>query len=425
MKINEFIKQAKDRTKFMLRAFRYRNYRLFFIGQGVSLIGTWMQQMAGAWLVYRLTNYSPFMLGLVSFAAMIPNLLITPFGGVIADRFDRRKIMYFTQTSMMIFAFIFAFIVYTDRATIEIIFLLTLFSGIMNAIDAPTRHSFIFEIVTEKEDLINAIALNSAMFNGARLIGPAIAGLVIAAFGEQMCFLINGISFLSVLVALFLMKLKKRKIVSESNNFFRNLKEGFAYSYNHPTIKSILLLITTISLFGMSYNTIMPVYVKDVLGGGPKLLGFIMGAVGLGAVVGALFIASRRHFQTLVRIISIAGVIFGAGLFLVSFSRSELLSLALMFVVGFGMVSQISVGNTILQTLVEDRMRGRVMSLYNLAFLGVAPIGNLMIGYLAKKEVIGVTNTLALSGGICIIISLCFLLQIKEFKAQLAETKGI
>lgn len=424
MKINEILKESSSRARHTLRAFRYPNYRLFFAGQGLSLIGTWMQQMAGSWLVYRMTN-SPLMLGLVSFFALIPNLVITPFGGVIADRFDRRKVMYFTQTSLMVFAFILAFLVYTDRATINLIILLTFLSGVMNAIDAPTRHSFIFEIVSEKEDLVNAIALNSAMFNGARLIGPAIAGFVIAAYGEQMCFFINGISFLSVIIALFMMKIEKRKIMPESNNFLQNLKEGFRYSYNHPTIKSILLLVTIISLFGMSYNTIMPVYVKETLNGGPQLLGLIMGAVGLGAVVGALFIASRRHFNTLVGIISIAGVIFGGGLFLVSFSRIEHLSLALMFIVGFGMVSQVSVGNTILQMMVDDRMRGRVMSLYNLAFLGVAPLGNLITGYLAKKEVLGVTNTLALSGGICMVISLCFLLQIKEFKAKIEERKGI
>ncbi|MDD3803015.1 MAG: MFS transporter [bacterium] len=424
MKRDKLFSSAKERLTHTLRAFRYRNYRLFFFGQGVSLIGTWMQQIAGAWLVYRLTD-SPFMLGLVSFASLIPNLFITPFGGVIADRFDRRKIMYITQTSLMVFALMLAFLVYTDRATIELIFLLTLLAGIMNAVDAPTRHSFIFEIVTEKEDLVNAIALNSAMFNGARLIGPAVAGLIIASFGEQMCFLLNGISFLSVLIALFMMKIEKRKIETNSNNFFFNFKEGFKYSYNHRAIKSILILVTVISVFGMSYNTLLPVYVKETLGSGPKMLGFMMGSIGFGAFSGAIFIASRKHFKTLVKLISIAGSIFGTGLVLLSLSRVPALSLSLMFLVGFGMVSQVSVGNTILQTIVDDRMRGRVMSFYNLAFLGMAPIGNLLMGYLAKKEILGVTSTLLLSGGICIVISLTFLLQIKNFKAKLEEQDGI
>ncbi|MGE3063291.1 MAG: MFS transporter [bacterium] len=422
--MNNLISDSRERLRHTLRAFRYRNYRLFFFGQGVSLIGTWMQSIAGSWLVYRLTD-SPFMLGLVSFAAQIPNLFVTPFGGVIADKFDRRKIMYLTQTSLMIFAFILAFLVYTDRATIELIFLLTLLSGIMNAIDAPTRHSFIFEIVTDKEDLVNAIALNSAMFNGARLIGPAVAGLIIASFGEQMCFLINGISFLSVLVALFAMKLQKRVIEKGTNNFFTNFKDGFKYSFNQPAIKSILLLVTVISVFGMSYNTLLPVYVKEILNSGPKMLGFMMGSIGFGAFTGAIFIASRKHFTTLVKLISIAGSIFGMGLALLSFSRIPALSLALMFLIGFGMVSQVSVCNTILQKIVDDRMRGRVMSFYNLAFLGMAPLGNLLMGYLAKKEILGVTNTLLLIGGICISISLIFLIQIKKFKAKLEGQNGI
>jgi len=418
MKFNNIVRKIKEKFSFMLRSFKYRNYRLFFIGQGVSLIGTWMQQIAGAWLVYRLTG-SPFMLGLASFASLIPNLFITPLGGVIADRFDRRKILYFTQTFMMIFAFILAFFVYTDRATIYLIFLLIFLSGIMNAIDAPTRHSFIFEIITKKEDIVNAIALNSAMFNGARLIGPAIAGVIIGFAGEQMCFLINGISFFSVLIAIFMMKIPKRIIQLDSNDFMRNLKDGFKYSFNHPTIKSILFLVTTISVFGMSYNTLLPVYVKETLHSGPQMLGFMMGSIGLGALTGALFIASRKHLKTLIELLSIAGAIFGTGIALVSFSKIPYLSIVLMFIVGFGMVSQVSVANTILQTIVEDRMRGRVMSFYNLSFLGMAPIGNLLMGYLAKNEMLGVSNTLLLSGGICITISIIFLVQIKNIKTNI------
>lgn len=389
----------------ILRAFRYRNYRLFFAGQAVSLIGTWMQVIAVSWMVYRLTN-SAFLLGIVAFAGQIPIFILTPFAGVLADHFNRRRMLIITQTLAMLQAFILAFLALRGNVSVWQVVGLTMFLGLVNAFDVPIRQSFVVDMVEDKKDLGNAIALNSLMFNGARLVGPSVAGILIAVVDEGVCFLINAISFLAVIFALSAMRVKPKAEGGKTNHVLQGLKEGFVYTFNFKPMRDILLLTTLISVMGMSYVIIMPVFAKDILGGGAHTLGFLMGAAGLGALGGAIYLASRKGVEGLERIISIATIIFGLGLIAFSFSTSLWLSLILILFAGFVVMVQTVASNTVLQSLTHDDKRGRVMSFYAVAFMGMAPFGSLLAGSLASK--IGAPNALLISGFCCILGAVFF-----------------
>jgi MFS family permease len=399
--------RPKDQKGLQLifRALHRRNYRLFFGGQGISLIGTWMQQIAMSWLVYRMTH-SAFLLGVVGFLGQIPAFLVSPFAGVLIDRWNRHHILLGTQSLAMIQAFILALLTLKGTIAIWHIITLALFLGFVNAFDMPTRQAFVVELVETGEDLGNAIALNSFMFNGARLLGPSIGGLLIALLGEGICFLLNAISFIAVIAALLAMKMTKRQIRSKSSHVLEGMKEGLTYAFGFPPIRSLLLLQGLVSLTGMPYTVLMPVFAKNILHGGPHTLGFLLGASGVGALVGAIYLASRKSILGLGRVIIIALNIFGIGLIAFSISRILSLSLLLLAFTGFGMMVQMASSNTVLQTIVEEDKRGRVMSFYTMAFMGMVPFGSLLAGSLASK--IGAPGTIMISGVACILGSILF-----------------
>lgn len=381
----------------MLRALRNRNYRLFFGGQGVSLIGTWMQSIALNWLVYRLTG-SALLLGAVAFAGQIPVLLLAPLAGVLADRWDLRRLLVLTQSLALFQAAVLALLTLTNLVAVWQIMVLSAFIGVVNAFDMPARQAFVVEMVERTEDLGNAIALNSFLMNGARLIGPSLAGLLIAAVGEGVCFLINALSYVAVIVSLLIMVVPARAAKHQGASLVRGLRDGFSYAFGFAPIRTVLLLLAVSSLMGMSYSTIMPLFAAEILGGGPRTLGFLLGATGLGAVVGALYLASRATVIGLGRIISFGAGLFGLGLIAVAASATLWVTLPLMFFVGLGLMLQIASSNTLIQTIVDDDKRGRVMSIYAMAFLGMTPFGSLMAGSLA--HVLGASSTLMI-GGVC------------------------
>ena len=389
----------------ILRAFRYRNYRLFFAGQFVSLTGTWVQTIAVSWLTYRLTN-SAFLLGLVAFAGQIPIFILTPFGGVLADNFSRRRLLVITQTFAMLQAVLLAVLSLRGVVTVWHLVVLNIFLGIVNAFDIPIRQAFVVEMVEGRKDLGNAIALNSFMFNGARLIGPSMAGILIALVGEGICFSINAVSFIAVIFALLAMRLKPSGQLQKGSRILKGLKEGFVYTFGLPHMRYILLLTTLLSIMGMSYVIMMPIIAKDILGGGARTLGFLMAAAGFGALIGALYLASRKGTAGLEKVISVATLIFGTGLMAFSFSRYLWLSLIFIMFSGFGMMIQTVASNTVLQHLTDDDKRGRVMSFYAMAFMGMAPFGSLLAGSLASR--IGAPHALLVSGIACIFGAVIF-----------------
>lgn len=399
--------------KNIFRSLQYRNYRLFFGGQSISLIGTWIQQIAMVWLVYSLTG-STFLLGLVGFVGQIPTFLLAPFAGVLTDRWSRYHILIVTQILAMIQALILAFLFFIGTIEVWHIMFLSVLLGCINAFDIPARQSFIVEMVEKKEDLGNAIALNSSMFNGARLLGPSIAGVLIASTGEGICFLLNGLSYLFVIVSLLLMKVKSKKREIQNPDVLKEIKEGFSYTFGFAPIKSILLLVGLISLVGMPYTILMPVFAKEIFHGGPYTFGFLMGASGVGALMGAIYLASRRSVLGLEKIIPLSAGIFGIGLVTFSLSRLFLLSLVLMVITGLGMILQMASSNTILQTIVDDDKRGRVMSFYTMAFMGTAPFGSLLAGGLASF--LGSPNTLIIGGILCVLGALIFVTKLTELK---------
>jgi MFS family permease len=401
----KFDESGPIRLKLIVRALSHRNYRLFFGGQSISLIGTWLTQIATSWLVYRLSN-SAFLLGVVGFVSQVPIFLLTPFAGVLVDRWNRHRTLVITQTLSMVQSLALASLTLTGVITVWQIIILSIFQGLINAFDVPTRQSFVVEMVDKREDLGSAIALNSSMFNSARLLGPSIAGILIAAFGEGVCFLIDGISYLGVIAALLAMKITLRKIESHRADVLQGLKEGFAYAFGFAPIRAILLLLGLVGLAGMPYMILMPVFAAEVLHGGAHTFGFLMGASGVGAVAGAIYLASRRSVRGLGRIISLASGIFGVGLITFSLSREFWLSLSLMVLTGLGMMVQVASSNTILQTIVDDDKRGRIMSFYTMAFIGMSPFGSLLAGLLASK--IGAPHTLLICGAFCILGSFLF-----------------
>ncbi|MHA6249667.1 MFS transporter [Pontibacter sp. CAU 1760] len=389
---------AVSRLGDMFRALRSRNYKLFFVGQGISLIGTWMQQVALSWLVYRLTD-SVFLLGAVTFSSQIPSFLLGPFAGVLADKFNRHKVLLLTQTLSMVQAFTLAALVLTDTIEIWHVLALSAILGTINGFDIATRQAFVVELVEKREDMSNAIALNSSMFNMARLAGPPIAGLLIAAVGEGVCILINAVSYLAVLGSLLLMQLKPFEQVQQQRKVWESLKDGFRYAFGFPPIRALIVIVALLSLFGMPFTVLLPVFARDILHGGANTLGYLMGASGFGALGGALFLAQRKSVEGLGKVIIYTMLLFGFALMAFSFSEVFLLSMAMMLISGFGMIVTMASCNTLLQTIVDDDKRGRVMSLYATAFMGMAPVGSMLAG--AVAEHIGVAYTLAGCGLLC------------------------
>ncbi len=400
------------------RSLRHRNYRLFFIGQGISLIGTWMQQIAMTWLVYRMTG-SAFLLGVVGFSSQIPAFFIAPVAGVYADRLNKHRIVVTTQTLAMLQAFTLAGLTLFHLIQVWHIIALSLFMGIVNGFDMPTRQAFVIEMVGRREDLPNAIALNSSLFNSARLIGPSIAGIVVSVVGEGLCFFLNGVSFIAVIIALLSMRLPPHAGTQVDANVILRLKEGFRYVLGSLPIRSILMLLGLVNLLSV-HLVLMPVVASDILHGGALELGLLMGSIGCGAVIGALYLASRGSVRGLPRIIARASGLFGLSLVAFSFSRDLALSMSLMVLSGLGMMIQMASSNTIVQTIVDDDKRGRVMSLYSMAFLGMAPIGNLLGGSLATT--IGTPATVLVSGIVCLGGTVLFTLNLPAFRREVRPT---
>lgn len=402
-----------NQNKRVLPAFRSRNYRLFFIGQGISLIGTWMTQIATIWLVYHLSN-SPLMLGIVGFTSQIPSFFLSPFGGVFVDRFSRHKTLIATQILAMLQSLALAALAFTGVIQIWHIIVLSLFQGLINAFDAPARQAFVPELVENRDDLVNAIAVNSTMFNGARLVGPAIGGLLIAKVGTSYCFLIDGLSYIAVIIGLLMMTIKKTRTSASDINPLQRIKEGFTYAFNFAPIRAILLLSAIVSFFGMQYTVIAPIFAEKILHGGAETLGFLMAASGVGALMGGIYLASRQTVLGLGKFIAFAPTILGMGLIAFGLSSVLPLSLFALLFVGFGTIMQIAAGNTVLQTIVEDDKRGRIMSLYTMSFLGMTPIGNLIGGALTNH--IGATTTLIIDGIFCILGGIFFMRQLPALR---------
>lgn len=408
---NEQTKQPRQ----LLRALRSRNYRLFVAGQSVSLIGTWMQMVAMNWLVYRLTG-SALLLGVVGFTSQIPVFLLASVAGVLADRWDRRRLLLITQTLAMIEALVLAAVVLTGVVQVWQIIALSLILGLVNAFDIPVRQTFVVEMVENREDLSNAIALNSSLVHSARLVGPTLAGLLVAAAGEGVCFALNSASYLGVICALVAMRLTPRSHRRQQRHVFHELKEGFSYAFNFTPIRNILLLVSTVSLMGMSYTSLLPVFAREVHHGGARTFGFLMGASGAGALVGTLFLAHRASVVGLGRVIARGPLLLGCGLTVFAFSTSFPLALAALAVTGFGAMTVMSSSNTILQTIVEEDKRGRVMSFFTMSFMGMTPFGSLLAGSLANS--IGVRNTVLIGALACFTGSVLFIRQLPTLRER-------
>lgn len=398
----------------VLRALAHRNYRLFFFGQLVSLTGTWMQSVAQSWLAYRLTG-SAALLGIVGFAGQVPALLFAPLGGVVADRVERRRILYATQVASMAVALVLAVLALGDRIRVPHLLGLAALLGVVNGFDIPARQSFVVEMVG-REDLGNAIALNSSIFNGARVVGPALAGLLVAAVGEGWCFLANAVSYLAALAALAAMRLPGRLRRRAQSGALTSLAEGFRYVARTGPVRALLLLLGLVSLTGMPYAVLMPIFADRILGGGARGLGLLLGATGLGALFGAVALAARDGTGGLGRRVAGAAVGFGAALVLFAASRSFWLSAALLVPAGFAMMNQMASSNTLLQSLVPDEFRGRVMAAYAMMFLGMAPFGALVAG--AAAERIGAPWTVAAGGLCCVAGGVVFALRIPALRVE-------
>ncbi|MDB4877563.1 MAG: protein of unknown function DitE [Gemmatimonadetes bacterium] len=398
----------------LLRALSSKNYRLFFGGQSVSLIGTWITRIATSWLVYRLTG-SALLLGVVGFCGQIPTLVLAPIAGVLVDRRDRHRILLVTQFLSMLQSLALAILAFTGTITVAYILALQIVQGIINAFDTPARQSFVVEMVEDRAHLPNAIALNSSMVNGSRIIGPSIGGVLIAAFGEGWCFLLDAISYIAVIASLLAMNVRHDAKPVPNSRAIDELRDGFRYVMGFPPIWSSLLLLALVATMGMPYTVLMPAVAATVLHGGAHTLGFLMTASGLGALAGALYLASRMSVVGLGRVMVISTITFGLGLTVFSLSHSLWVSLLILPFVGGGMMVEMAATNTILQTIVEERLRGRVMAFYTMAFLGTAPIGSLLGGVLADR--IGPQHTILLGGISCVIAGLWFARKLPMLRA--------
>ncbi|HYU23466.1 MAG TPA: MFS transporter [Candidatus Dormibacteraeota bacterium] len=390
------------------RALKHRNFQLFFAGQLVSLIGTWMQSTAQLWLVYRMTN-SPALLGIFGFASQIPILFLASFGGYVGDRYNRHRGVVWTQTTAMILSFVLAALTLIGAVRVWEIVLIAFFAGIVNAFDVPIRQAFLVQMVG-KEDLPNAIALNSSIFNGARVVGPALAGFAIAWIGEGWCFFLNGISFLAVIIALLMMRLDKFEPRASKGSPLQNFVQGFRFAMSDRPIRSALLLLSLMSLLGMQYSVFMPIFARDILHGGPSRLGLLMSFAGVGAIVGALHFAGRTDYKGLVEWIAATSTTCSLGIVLFSQSRVYWLSAVALLAVGFSATSQMAATNTMVQGRVPDELRGRIMAVYATMVMGVQPLGALIAGGVAKR--IGAPHALTAFGTICFLGSLFFVFRV-------------
>ncbi len=397
-----------------LRALRHRNFQLFFAGQLISLIGTWMQNVAQAWLVYRLTG-SSVLLGAIGFAGQIPVFLLSPPGGIVAYRYSRRKVVIATQTASMLLAFALAWVTLGGHVRIWQIFVLSAGLGMVNAFDIPARQAFIVDMVG-KPDLMNAIALNSSMFNASRIVGPAIAGILVATIGEGWCFFANGASYIAVIAGLAAMRVQRHELVPQPGSPLAKVIEGFRFVLRNPPVHALLMLLGVVSLTGMPYAVLMPIFAARILHGGPAALGWLMGVTGIGALCGALLLASRVTLKGLSVWVAVSATAFGAGLIAFSLSRLFWLSAVILVPVGFSMMIEMGSSNTLIQSMVPDHLRGRVMSVYTMMFMGMAPIGSLLAGAAADK--LGAPLTVASGGAVCMVAAGLFSLHLPRIRVH-------
>jgi MFS family permease len=401
-------------TSHVWRALRHRNFQLFFVGQSVSLIGTWMTRLATGWLVYRLTR-SALLLGVVSFAGQIVGALLCPFTGVWVERLDRRKLLVWTQAASAVQSLALAALTLAGVINIGEIIALAALQGLINAFDMPGRQSFLVQMVEDRKDLSNAIAINSSMANAARLVGPAIAGVVIATAGEGWCFLLDGASYLAVIASLLTMRIRPLDIPRSAASMLEQMREGWDYVRTFRPIRTVLLLFSLVSLMGWPYTVLLPVFAAQVLHGGPHTLGWLTGASGAGALLSAISLAVRRTVAGLTRMLQVASLTLGMALICFGLSRTLWLSLALMPFAGFGLIQTASVSNTVIQTLVPEDKRARAMSYYTMAFFGSAPIGSLLAGAIAHQ--IGAPHTVMATGTLCLAVSLWFAAELPKIRA--------
>jgi MFS family permease len=414
-----------ETIKSIFSSLRSRNYRLYFTGQGISLIGSWMQNIALSWLVYRLSG-SVFLLGFIAFSTEIPNFILAPFTGVLTDRFNRLRIMIMAQGCFLLQALIMALLVLLGYIEVWHIFTLSILFGIISAFEAPARQSLVVDLIDKPEDLGNAVALNSALFNGARLIGPAIAGITIALVGEGICFLINAFSFIAVIVALSLLKIPLKPHVLKAVNFRESFREGLHYTFQSIPIRTLLLTLAALSLVGLPFMVLLPAYAKEILMGDSGTLGFLMSALGAGALAGAIYLAARNSVLGLGKIISISTVVLGLAIMSASFSHTLSISMATFLFAGFSMILSIAAINTMLHALADEDKRGRVMSFYAMALMGTVPIGNLLAGSIASG--IGIADTLLLGGMITLLAGIWFEVNRKSLRKHIHpiyRSKGI
>jgi len=402
-----------NRIRLALRALRHRNLRLFFTGQGISLVGTWMQQVAMSWLVYRLTD-SALLLGVIAFASQFPSLVMAPFAGALADRWSRYRMVVTTQSLAMIQAVVLAFLVITDAIAVWHLVLLAVVAGVINGVDIPTRQALLVKLVDAREDLPNAIALNSSMFNAARLVGPALGGLLIGWWGEGPVFVLNAVSFIAVLGALAMIRLPRGR-GAPAGAVLLQIRDGFRYAFGFPPIRDLLLLLAGVSLLGMPYVVLFPVFARDILGGDARTLGLLTACSGAGALIGALFLASRDTVRGLGRVIGRASAWFGLTVIAFAWSTNLVLSCIMLVAGGVGIMLTTASINTVLQTLVGEDMRGRVMSLYTMAFMGMMPLGSLAGGAVATR--LGAPVAVALGGAGCLALAFWFRGRIPSLRA--------
>jgi MFS family permease len=393
-----FVFMRTPQLKMVMRALRHRNYVLFFVGQLISLVGTWMQMVAQPWLVYGITD-SSFWLGAIGFAGQIPVFLLAFLGGAVADRYNRHRIIIAAQTASMILAFILALLTLSGQVAIWHIFVLSILLGVVNSFDMPGRQAFIVELV-EKEDLMNAIALNSSIFNGARVVGPAVAGILIAGIGVGWCFFANGASYIAVILCLLCMRLKPREAVDSGRADLSGVLDGFRYVQRTKPVRAVILMLGLISLAGMPYSVLMPIFADKILHQGAHGFGILMGATGLGALAGAMSLAARSNTRGIGKLIAFTSAGFGAALIVFSFSHWFWVSVLLLFPAGYCFMVQMAASNTLIQTTVPDRLRGRVMAVHVMTFMGMMPFGSIIAGSVAEK--LGAPHTLALGGLACV-----------------------
>ena len=389
----------------LTRALRHRNYRLFFSGQSVSLVGTWITRVATSWLVYRLTG-SELLLGVVGFCGQIPTMLLAPFAGVLVDRWDRHRLLVLTQAASMLQSLVLAVLTLRHDITVPWLLGLQIVQGVINAFDTPARQAFVVEMVEDRADLANAIALNSSMVNGSRIIGPSIGGLLIAAVGEGWCFLADAVSYLFVIASLLMMRLPSARSARVEARVLEELRVGYRYVRESAPIRTALVVLAIVSTMAMPYTVLMPAYAAEVLHGGPNTLGLLMTASGVGALGGGLYLASRQSVVGLGRVAAYSTLIFGAGLVAFAFTTSLWVALAVLPFVGAGFMVEMAATNTVLQTLVTDDLRGRVMAFYTMAFFGTAPLGSLLAGLAADR--VGARWTIA-AGGVISLAAGCWL----------------